>query len=204
VTLLFIGDSITDAGRRDDPEGLGSGWVRLAAAALRADGETRPIVNTGVGGDRAVDLRRRWADDVLAHEPEVLTVYVGINDTWRRFDSGDATTDADFAAALRDGLERAAALPRPPRLILMEPFVAPVTDEQAGWHVDLDGKRRVVRDLARERGADLVPLHDILAAAAAELGGGVAGAAAIADDGVHPTPEGARRIADAWLAAYRG
>lgn len=196
--LLFIGDSITDAGRLDDPDGLGRGWVRMVADALRADGDETPIVNTGIGGDRAIDLRRRWQADALAHAPSVLTIYVGINDTWRRYDAGDHTTDAAFEADYRELLDRTSAALLATRVILVEPFLTPVTEAQRSWHADLDGKRRVVRALAAETGATLVPLHDILTAAAARYGD-----EAIAADGVHPSPLGARLIAEAWLAAAR-
>ncbi|MGG1910275.1 hypothetical protein AB1285_25800 [Microbacterium sp. NRRL B-14842] len=55
-----------------------------------------------------------------------------------------------------------------PRLILMEPYFLPVTEEQRAWLDDLDGKRAAVRALAAEHGAAFVPLHDVFTAAAEE------------------------------------
>jgi len=199
--IVFIGDSITDAGRRDDPDHLGHGYVRLVSEALAARGDTRPIVNTGISGDRAADLRARWERDALAHDPELLSVYVGVNDTWRRYDSGDPTTadafEQSYRSILRDAQDRLA-----PRMILIEPFVLPVTAEQDRWGVeDLDAKRAVVASLAEEFGAAFIPLQSLLLDAAAQHGSGRAGHAALADDGVHPTPIGSELIAGAWLAA---
>jgi acyl-CoA thioesterase-1 len=196
-TIVFIGDSITDAGRREDPEKLGHGYVRMIAAELAARGDTRAVINTGISGNRAVDLRERWDEDALDHEPELLSVYVGINDTWRRYDNGDPTSADEFAATywtlLDDAQQRLA-----PRMILVEPFVVPVTSEQGRWGAeDLDAKRAVVAALATEFGAAFVPLHSLLTEAAAQNGG----AAAIADDGVHPTELGSTLIAGAWLTA---
>ena len=196
--LLFTGDSITDAGRRTDAEQLGHGYVRVLAARLAAAGDPRPVLNTGISGNRVVDLQARWSDDVLAHEPETLSIYIGINDVWRRYDAGDPTRAADFEAGYRELLTRTLAASTP-RLVLVEPFVTPVTVEQTHWHEDLDPKRAIVAELAREFGAAFVPLHAILTAAAAEHG-----AAAIAADGVHPTPLGHELIADAWQAAVTG
>jgi len=193
--MLFIGDSITDAGRRDDPAGLGSGYVRLIADTFAARGDTRQVVNRGIGGDRIGDLRARWDDDVLALAPGILTVYVGINDTWRRFDQGDETSAVEFESLYRELLEEARAA-FAPRLILVEPFLTPIDDAQRGWLDDLDGKRDAVASLATEFGAAFVPLHRILTVAAAHHG-----AAAIAEDGVHPTPLGAELIAESWEAA---
>ncbi|CAN5468278.1 SGNH/GDSL hydrolase family protein [soil metagenome] len=197
-TIVFIGDSITDAGRRDDPDRhLGHGYVRLVAEELANRGDDRVVVNTGISGDRAVDLRARWERDALAHEPELLSIHVGVNDTWRRYDSDAPTSPEDFAATYRSLLADAQAR-QAPRFIMMEPYVLPVTSEQKRWGAeDLDAKRAVVASLATEYGAAFVRLQSILSDAAAQNGG----AAAIAADGVHPTPLGSTLIAGAWLAA---
>lgn len=195
--IVFIGDSITDAGRRDDPDHLGDGYVRLVRDALAARGDARPIINTGVSGDRAVDLRRRWQQDALENDPELLSVYVGINETWRRYDDHDATPTESFEntyrSLLTDAQDRLA-----PRMILVEPFVLPVTSEQGHWGAeDLDAKRAVVAKLAAEFGAAFVPLQSLLLDAASQGDGN----ASLATDGVHPTPRGSELIAGAWLAA---
>lgn len=186
--ILFIGDSITDCGRRDDePDFLGDGYVRLVAEHL----PDRSVQNRGISGNRAVDLRDRWDIDVVAEHPEILSVYVGVNDTWRRFDSNDPTSAASFEADYRACL---ADLGGASRLILIEPFVVPVNAEQETWHEDLDPKRTVVAQLAVEFNAGFVPLASLMRAAAEDHG-----AEAIAHDGVHPTELGHRMIADAWL-----
>jgi lysophospholipase L1-like esterase len=200
--IVFIGDSITDAGRRDDPDRhLGHGYVRLAADALAARGDTRPIVNTGISGDRVVDLRARWEQDALEPDPELLSVYVGVNDTWRRFDDDDPTSAEAFEADYR-AIVSAAQARLAPRMILVEPFVLPVTSEQGRWGAeDLDAKRAIVAKLAAEFGAAFVPLQSLLLDAAGQHGGGHTSNAALAHDGVHPTPLGNELIAGAWLAA---
>jgi len=190
--ILFIGDSVTDCGRRDDaPDFLGDGYVRRIAERLPG----RVILNRGISGNRVVDLRDRWEIDALEPKPEILSVYVGINDTWRRYDSNDPTSAAAFEEDYR-AILAAAAESTPSKLVLVEPFVVPVTAEQQTWHEDLDEKRAVVGRLAAEYEAAFVPLQWLLSAAAEEHG-----AAAIAQDGVHPTELGHRLIADAWLEA---
>jgi acyl-CoA thioesterase I len=186
--VLVIGDSVTDCGRRDDePDFLGDGYVRMVAARL----PDRRVINAGISGNRAIDLRDRWQIDVVEQKPDILSVYVGINDTWRRYDENDPTTAATFEANYRACLADVGAAST---LILIEPFVLPVTAEQEHWHEDLDEKRAVVARLAAEFGAGFVPLQVLLAAQAEEHG-----ASAIAADGVHPTELGHRMIADAWL-----
>jgi len=183
---MFTGDSVTDCGRRTDPDGLGDGYVRMLATSL----PEHTVLNSGISGNRASDLAARWQTDVAVSEPDVVTVLIGINDTWRRYDSDDPTTAVTFEANYRKALESAVV----PRLVLMEPFVLPVTEEQQRWHYeDLDAKIAVVHKLARQYGAVLVPTNLRLERAAVEHG-----AAALAEDGVHPTALGHELIAAVW------
>lgn len=199
---MFIGDSVTDCGRREDPARLGEGYVRLIAQALADEADTVDVVNTGIGGDRVRDLRRRWITDCVAHDPDVVTVLIGINDTWRRYDADDPTTTKAFAADYRAILDvTRTELPRT-RIVLMEPFLIPVTTGQQAWREDLDPKIAVVHELAAEYGAVLVRLDRMFANAVADRG--LTRPTSLAADGVHPTTAGHRMIADTWLAATGG
>jgi lysophospholipase L1-like esterase len=185
-TLVFAGDSVTDCGRRTDPDGLGDGYVRTLYDDL---GPRRPrIINAGISGNRAVDLAGRWSADVLAHGPSLVSILIGINDTWRRYDEDDPTTAESFEESYRAMLD---ALTCP--VILVEPFLLPVKDGQEAWREDLDPKLDVVRKLAVEYGAILVPADVELNRQAVTVG-----AATLAHDGVHPTAAGHRAIADLW------
>jgi acyl-CoA thioesterase-1 len=185
-TVVFAGDSVTDCGRRTDPDGLGNGYVRNLYDDLAA---RRPrIVNAGISGNRAVDLVRRWSTDVLAHDPSLVSILIGINDTWRRYDKVDPTTAESFEASYRALLD-----PLTCPVVLIEPFLLAVKDGQDAWREDLDPKLDVVRKLAVEYGAILVPADVELNRQAAS-----AGAATLAGDGVHPTAAGHQAIADLW------
>ncbi|MFF4169400.1 GDSL-type esterase/lipase family protein [Streptomyces sp. NPDC001744] len=198
--LLFAGDSVTDTGRdREDPASLGDGYVRLVAEALRAgapaDRTPPTVLNRGVSGNRLRDLEARWETDVLAPGPSVVTVLIGINDTWRRYDRGLPSPVPEFEAALGRVLalaeERCA-----PRLFVMTPFLLPADPGQETWFEDLAPRTEAVLRAAGSRGATVVRTDLALLRAAAEHG-----PAALAPDGVHPSPLGHRLIAEAWLAA---
>lgn len=192
--IVFQGDSITEAGRRPgDGTSLGSGYVRLVADELGAAHPGLRFVNRGVGGDRAADLRSRWQRDTTAHEPALVSVMVGVNDTWRRYDSGDPTSLAAYERDYRAVLEESRAAGA--RLLLIEPFLVPVDEGQWTWREDLDGRIHVVRRLAAEFGAGLLCADGLLNQAAARHGG----ADRIAGDGVHLTPLGHSLLAEAWL-----
>ncbi|MEK3964003.1 SGNH/GDSL hydrolase family protein [Paenibacillus sp. FSL H7-0323] len=194
--ILFQGDSITDWGRNhEDASSLGVGYAMMVAARL---GHLYPeknltFFNRGIGGNRIVDLQGRWDKDCLDLKPTWVSIYIGINDTWRRFDSGEETTPEQFEASYRDLIERTRKS-LDVKLVLIEPFVLPVPEDRRTWRQDLDPKIHIVRELAREYGAPLVPLDGLFAAASVK-----AEPAYWAYDGVHPTPAGHALIADAWL-----
>lgn len=196
--ILFQGDSITDWGRNyEDPSSLGVGYALMIAARLGLlyPEKKRAFFNRGIGGNRIADLQKRWDKDCLELKPTVVSIYIGINDTWRRFDSGEETTAAQFEASYRDLIERTLAATSA-KLVLVEPFVLPVPEDRKGWRQDLDPKIHVVRELAREYGAVLIPLDGLFAAASVK-----AESAFWAPDGVHPSPAGHALITDAWLRA---
>ncbi len=73
-TVLFIGDSITDCGRRQDQEGLGHGYVRKITELITARHPDRHIsyINRGIGGDIVEGLENRWTEDVTTSQPDWL------------------------------------------------------------------------------------------------------------------------------------
>jgi len=90
-TIVFIGDSITDAGRLQRAyRPFGNGYVNFTANYLRAKYPRLNfrIINTGINGNTIRDLERRWERDCLSHRPDVLSVLIGINDMWRLHTAG--------------------------------------------------------------------------------------------------------------------
>ena len=194
--VLFQGDSITDCGRAYDvPDDLGRGYAMLAASWFSAAYPARRVrfVNRGISGNRAADLRARWQRDCLDLQPTWVSIMIGINDTWRRYDRNDPTRvevyERNYRALLTAVREQLNA-----RLILCEPFLLPVPDDRIAWREDLDPKIAAVRRLAREFDALYVPLDGLFAAASTQRE-----SAYWLPDGVHPSPAGHALIAQAWL-----
>lgn len=201
--LVFIGDSITDCERKSDSRQLGHGYVDVLNDALAERGADVELINRGISGNRVQHLRERWQEDALALEPDVLTVYIGVNDTLSTFFQGRPTPPADFERDLDDILSQAVAA-GVPRIILVDPFFVPDSPWHGPWAMgldfvreDLDSKRPLVKALAEKHGARFVPLQDAVDTASAERG-----AKLIANDGVHPNTFGHRLIARLWLDAY--
>lgn len=90
--VLFIGDSITDADRNLRAyKPFGFGYVHFAANYLLGKYPTYNlnIINTGISGNTIADLKGRWQKDCLDHNPDILSILIGVNDVWRQFAAKD-------------------------------------------------------------------------------------------------------------------
>lgn len=197
-TILFIGDSLTECGRDfSDPSSLGDGYVALFAQYWATANTSTPVtvLNRGVSGNRVIDLKARWTQDAIAVQPDIAFVMVGVNDTWRRYDNNDPTSLAQFTEGYREILNRLRAETRA-QIVLVEPFLLPVSAEQWTWREDLDPKITAVRSLAAEYGTVLICADGRLNEIAARLGYDYGQLAA---DGVHLVGEGKEILAMACL-----
>ena len=186
---VFIGDSVTDCGRLIEPP-YGDGYVFNIAKSGRLKGE---IINVGTSGHRLIDLENRWEVDVLAHKPTLVSVAIGINDTWRRYDDNDPTSVEDFEERYRRVLKATKAHGNP-ELVLCEPFLLSVREEMNTWREDLDPKIAVVHRMAAEFGAKVVRFDQRFNDVAQEMS-----MLELADDGIHPSKLGHQIMADLWL-----
>jgi lysophospholipase L1-like esterase len=195
--ILFQGDSITDAGRLlDIPEFLGKGYVRKIADYFKETGEDHKIINRGISGNRTRDLAARWQKDCIDLAPDILTILVGVNDVWRKYDKNDPTSIEDFEKSYEEILSRGKN-ETSATIILMEPFVLPTPEDRKAWRTDLDAEIQVVRTLAKKYGCHLIPLDAEFAVASVSNE-----YAALAADGVHPTDLGHQFICDLWLQIF--
>jgi len=116
---LFIGDSITDCGWKTDPEQLGQGYVshppRLPLRQIPRIRANRSSTAAS-GGNKIPDLPKRWQSDVLDLRPDVLSIYIGINDVWHGLVPGRVGCDLDnyLAAIATFSSKRASHFPIQP------------------------------------------------------------------------------------------
>ncbi|MBX3084352.1 MAG: SGNH/GDSL hydrolase family protein [Anaerolineae bacterium] len=202
--LLMIGDSITDCGR-GRPIGeaafnaLGDGYVNLINAFLTASSPAARlrIINMGVGGNTVRDLAARWNSDVIALNPEWLSIMIGINDVWRQFDARLQTEThislEEYGHTL-EGLIRTVQ-PQLRGLVLMTPFfIEPNRSDPMRAMMDQYGA--VVRELAQRYGAILVDTQAAFDSVLTTLH-----PMALANDRVHPNTTGHMILARAFLKA---
>jgi len=123
--IVFIGDSITDCGRRVAHRPLGDGYVKMFAdlMIIRESAKRVAIINKGISGDNVLGLRNRWTDDVLRNRPDWLSIKIGINDLHGCLLSGrkDLALQA-YEVAYREILERTRAVLPKCQILLIDPF----------------------------------------------------------------------------------
>lgn len=203
--ILFQGDSITDCGRGRDAAGpnagLGAGYPFLCATRLLCDkaGDQIRIYNRGISGNRVVDLYARWKIDGLNLLPDVVSILIGVNDTWHEFNYKNGVDVPRYEKFYRMLLEWTREARPDVKLVLGEPFVFVGTAVTPDWVPEINQRRDVVRRLARDFGAIFIPFQDLFDAALKKAPG-----EHWLSDGVHPTSAGHQLMADAWLKATAG
>jgi len=204
MKILFYGDSITDAGRNYNllhgEESYGYGYVKYAVEGLKKMGYTdEELINRGISGNRIVDLYARIKVDCWNHQPDLISILIGVNDVWHEIGHANGVEIERFEKMYRILIEDTKkALPNV-KLLLCEPFVLEGTATSAEFERFLEVYKyaEVVQKLAEEYGLYFLPLQKTLSEAA--KGGNVAEYLA---DGVHPAPVGAKLIATEWLKLF--
>jgi lysophospholipase L1-like esterase len=207
-TVLFQGDSITDAGRKREAAGeansfaaLGSGYAWLAAAQLLIDRpeDNLKIFNRGISGNKVYQLADRWRADCLELKPNILSILIGVNDYWHKHNGNYEGTVEKYEADYHDLLIRTREELPDVKLVVGEPFVLKAGAVDETWFPEFDRYRAAARRVANEADAVFVPFQSLFDQAAQ-----LAPAAHWAADGVHPTVHGAALMAHWWLNAVAG
>lgn len=201
-TILFQGDSITDAGRNREEMAanhsgaLGRGYAFLASGQLLYNhaGKDIKIYNKGISGNKVYQLAERWDKDCLELKPDVLSILIGVNDYWhKRNGKYDGTPDV-YRKDLTALLERTRkALPNV-NFIICEPFaITGTTAVDDTWFPDFTAYQTAAREIAGSFGATFIPFQSLFDKAQKKAPGGYWAA-----DGVHPSIAGAQLMASAW------
>lgn len=195
MRILFVGDSLTDAHRNyQDPKDLGEGYCRYIMKEYPSNTEA---FNRGVNGSVVQDVLERFDADCEEAKPDIISIFVGINDMWSRVGKPDFGTELSierFRETYRELLKKATV--RGCQVITVEPFLIPINSDQRKWTRDLDPKRKAIRELAEEFEAEFVSLNTAMNQLAEEIG-----IDKLTNDGIHVKNAGHRLIAEKWLQA---
>ncbi len=165
-TMLLIGDSITDCGRRAQEAPLGNGYVRIFSEMVTAAHPDRRIryVNKGIGGNRVVDLKNRWKDDVMDQDFDWLSVMIGINDCAGYLMGQPDPVTPELFAEVYDELLRTTTEARKCEIVLLDPFY--ISRDTTGSSVrsrfleTLPEYIKTVHKMSKKYGTRLVRTHE--------------------------------------------
>ncbi|MEJ7589491.1 MAG: GDSL-type esterase/lipase family protein [Ferruginibacter sp.] len=92
IRVLFFGDSITQAGVQPN------GYIVKMDSIIKQSHlpDSIELTGAGIGGNKIYDLYLRMEEDVLQKNPDVVIIYVGINDVWHKASSGTGTDPDKF------------------------------------------------------------------------------------------------------------
>ena len=208
TTILFQGDSITDAGRSRESyyansvNGLGKGYVSQVSTELLGlyPEKNLRIYNRGVSGDKVHQLQNRWLEDCVQLKPDILSVMIGVNDYWHTlsygYKAGPDVYRNDLIRLLNETKESFPSL----KIIIAEPFYVP-----GGTAIDIDTWRdgfpiyqKISKDIAHEIKASFIPLQSIFDDALTKYP-----ASYWCPDGVHPSLAGTYLMSEAWLMVLK-
>ncbi len=154
--IIFFGDSITQAGVNP------IGYITQLGSMLEKEGlkNKYELIGAGIGGNKIYDLYLRHEEDVVNKKPDLVVIYVGVNDVWHKSTSGTGT-DPDkflkFYQALINKITASGA-----KVILCTPAtIGEKTDFSNAQDGDMNQYSKFIRGLATKNN---LPLADLRAA----------------------------------------
>ena len=201
--IIFLGDSITEQG-----ESFDDGFISLLRQNLSQ--EEFELVGKGIGGHKVSNLLTRYKADVIDLNPDIVFIYIGINDVWHKYDFGTGSDIDLYEKGLRTIISDIKSLGS--EIVLCTPTVI---GENTGDFVlgnqfkdvetmekmngDLDTFSEVVRKLSNEYETELLDLRKIFMDYLAENNINNDAAGILTTDGVHLNEQGNKLIADQMI-----
>ena len=201
-TILFQGDSITDADRSyvdDNKRGLG--YPQLVTARLGFDEPGKyAFINRGISGNRIVDVYARIKKDIINLNPSVMSILIGVNDVWHEINYQNGIETPKFELLYSMLIEEVKAACPECKIMILEPFVLRGTATEENWEGFFKGvkeKAAASKRVAEKYGLEFIPLQDDLDALCEK-----APQPYWLWDGVHPNPAAHELIARKWMNTY--
>lgn len=125
-TIIFFGDSITDASKSFNPNHpYGSGYVNMVKTEIEVyySDLNIKIYNEGIGGNETCHLLERFDEAITSKKPDLVFLYIGTNDVWHPYDNGSIPVNKDI-------LERMTLIVNKikdtgSKVVLLTPFIFP-------------------------------------------------------------------------------
>ena len=203
--VIFLGDSITQNAVINSEDF--KGFISLLEENVNQNIE---LIGKGIGGDKVSDLLTRYRDDVIKLNPDIVFIYIGINDVWHKYDYGTGTDIDLYENGLRqiindlkeNGVEIILCTPtvigeNKGEFTLVNQFKDIETMEI--MNNDLDDYSDVIRKLSKEFDTKLLDLRKIFMQFISENNPENKSKGVLTTDGVHLNNLGSKLIADEMI-----
>lgn len=192
--VVFFGDSITQAGVSP------KGYITLLQQMLAKSGKDNAfeLIGAGIGGNKVYDLYLRLEDDILSKKPDLVFIYVGINDVWHKKSFGTGTDPDKFEKFYNKIIDRIQA--GGAKVVICTPTVV---GEKKGFVNELDGDlnkySEIIRGIAKNKNVELIDLHKNILEYINAHNPEDKGKDILTSDGVHMNDEGNKFLAEQFL-----
>ncbi|MCG2613825.1 GDSL-type esterase/lipase family protein [Terrimonas sp. NA20] len=152
--VIFFGDSITQAAVK------GNGYIVKLDSIIKKEGlaESFELSGAGIGGNKVYDLYLRMETDVLEKNPDIVFIYVGINDVWHKSSSGTGTDAPKFIAFYKAIIKK--LQDRNIRVVVCTPSVIGERNDFSNEQdEDLNHYSNIIRNIAKESNLPVVDLR---------------------------------------------
>jgi len=152
--VLFFGDSITEAGVKS------GGYIDVLNTMLKEQklDDQYELVGAGIGGNKVYDLYLRMETDVLSKKPDIVVIFIGVNDVWHKQSMGTGTDADKFSRFYQAIISKLKA--QNISIILATPAViGEKTDHSNQLDGDLNRYSNLIRELAKKENLPLVDLR---------------------------------------------
>jgi lysophospholipase L1-like esterase len=157
--ILFFGDSITQFGE------LPGGYIRLVDSMIQSEGLAGKYetIGGGVSGNKVTDMYLRIEEDVLAKNPDIVVIFVGVNDVWHKQSSGTGT-DYDKFGKFYQAIVRKLQAANIKVIICTPAVIGEKTDFSNQLDGDLNYYTNWMRSFAAKNSLPLIDLRKIFLA----------------------------------------
>ncbi len=196
--IIFFGDSITQAGVQP------KGYITDLQDMLTKQGKAADyeLIGKGIGGNKVYDLYLRMDDDVLALKPDVVVIYVGVNDVWHKSSFGTGTDPDKFVKFYEAIIRKIQA--GGSKVVLCTPAaIGEKTDFSNAQDGDLNAYSQLIRDLAARQNLPLVDLRKAFLDYNLKNNAGNKDRGVLTNDRVHLNDLGNQFVADQMWAALK-
>ncbi len=197
--IVFFGDSITQAGVKPD------GFITRLGEMMKQKGidNNYELVGAGIGGNKVYDLYLRMDEDVMAKSPDVVVIWVGVNDVWHKRSFGTGT-DADKFEKFYNAIIKKLQAKNIKVLICTPASIGEKTDFSNEQDGDLNKYSNIIRSIASNNNCQLIDLRKMtldynLANNKENKDRGI-----LTSDGVHLNETGNKVVADVMYKALVG